>query len=111
MIGPIKLSLILLLRAIACIYPLFEQAENSGLKELALVSYAYANMLTQHSKVDASLSSVKNSKSAFSKRVMLSDTIIACPDHTIQRALYIAARLPLNSFTSASDPTSKPKKK
>ena len=44
-LGPIKMSLILLLRAIACIYPHFKHPENCGLKELALVSHSYAKSI------------------------------------------------------------------
>jgi hypothetical protein len=39
------MSLILLQRSIGCMYPLFSEAENYWVKELALVSNSFTNVL------------------------------------------------------------------
>ena len=95
------------MRTIACIYPLFQQAEDSGLKELAWVSHAYANVINHHQNASISANNVTGRKRTFNKRNMFSNAITPCPDHTIHRAILVGAGVPTKIFTSASDKNSK----
>lgn len=98
MIGPIKMALILLQRAISCIFNYWEVADSSGLKELALCTEAYANILLVKQKSLELGGLGLQLKSVFSLRLMHSATVSAVDDNYIHKAIYAAAGLPLNRF-------------
>jgi hypothetical protein len=109
MIGPIKISLILLQRAIACIFPLFTEPDSSGLKELGLVLEAYPNiLLLKQLALDLGKLGIQF-KSTFNRRLMFSNDITPVPDHVIHKAIYMAFGIPSHRFNNFPGLTASPK--
>lgn len=103
------MSLILLQRAIAYIFSLFQAAEASGIKELALVSEAHANILLLKSALLnlAPLGIV--GRSTFNKRPMFQATITPAADHFIHKPINTSVQLPTHRFIKIEGLSTSPK--